>query len=219
MAVKRYRESLARADGPVKRARLEGKIGGVFYRQGQPRKGIEHLELGLGHLGIRAPRSRWRVRASLLRQILIQAAHTLLPWVFVRRRSKDRDAAQAAAEKALVANPQNAVAYQSAAEVRRWRAEWRLVEGESVVTELVEGQRLVEEALARNPGLASAMVTESALKTIQAEAEADSRSRAALAAEASAGLRRALEVNPLLVLERSVVALDARAVPVAGAAR
>ena len=37
-------------------------------------------------------------------------------------RSKKMDAA---AEKALVANPQNAVAYQNAAEVHRWRADWR----------------------------------------------------------------------------------------------
>jgi serine/threonine-protein kinase len=111
------------------------------------------------------------------------------------------DAAADSAAKALIVNPQNAVAYQSAAEVHRWRAEWRLLQGRSVRAELVEGQRLIEEALARNPGLALAMVTESTLKAIQAEAEQDPRSRAALAAEASAGLRRALEVNPLLERE------------------
>jgi serine/threonine-protein kinase len=111
------------------------------------------------------------------------------------------DAAADSADKALVANPQNAVAYQSAAEVQRWRAEWRLAQGRSVRAELIEGQRLVEQALARNPGLASAMITESTLKTIQAEAEQDPRSRAALAAEASASLRRAPEVNPLLERE------------------
>ena len=118
------------------------------------------------------------------------------------------DAATDSAEKALVANPQNAVAYQSAAEVQRWRAEWRLSQGRSVRAELIEGQRLIEEALARNPGLANAMVTESTLKTIQAETEQDPRSRAALAAEASAGLRHALEANPLL--ERETEELRAR---------
>jgi tRNA A-37 threonylcarbamoyl transferase component Bud32 len=111
------------------------------------------------------------------------------------------DSAETAAGNALVANPQNAVAYQSAAEVQRWRAEWRLLQGLSVRAEIIEGQRLIEEALARNPGLASAMVTGSALKLIQAEAEQDPRSRTALAAEASAGLRRALELNPLLERE------------------
>jgi len=118
------------------------------------------------------------------------------------------EAAAESADKGLIANPQNAVAYQSAAEVQRWRAEWRLSQGRSVRAELIEGQRLIEEALARNPGLAAAMVTESTLKTIQAETEQDPRSRAALAAEASAGLRRALEVNPLL--ERETEALRAR---------
>jgi tetratricopeptide (TPR) repeat protein len=34
----------------------------------------------------------------LLRQIVIQAAHTMLPWLFIRRRSKDREAACAAIE-------------------------------------------------------------------------------------------------------------------------
>jgi serine/threonine-protein kinase len=111
------------------------------------------------------------------------------------------DAASATAEQALVANPRNAVAYQSAAEVSRWRAEWRLEQGRSVRTELVDGQRLIEESLARNPGLANAMVTQSALKIVQAEAERDPRSRAALAAEASTSLERALEINPLLELE------------------
>jgi hypothetical protein len=118
------------------------------------------------------------------------------------------DAAANSADNALAANPQNAVAYQSAAEVQRWRAEWRLLQGRSVRAELIEGQRLIEEALARNPGLANAMVTESTLNTIQAETEKDPRSRAALAAEASAGLRRALEVNPLL--ERETEELRAR---------
>ena len=111
------------------------------------------------------------------------------------------DAAADSADMALVANPQNAVAYQSAAEVQRWKAEWRLSQGRSVRAELIEGRRLVEEALQRNPGLAAAMITESTLKTIQAETERDPRSRAALAAEASAGLRRALGVNPLLERE------------------
>jgi Tfp pilus assembly protein PilF len=111
------------------------------------------------------------------------------------------DAAASAADKALVANPLNAVAYQSAAEVHRWRAEWRLNRGRSARADLVEGQRLVELALEQNPGLASAMATNAALKVIQAEAETDSLSRAALVAEANTNLGRALEANPLLERE------------------
>jgi len=117
-------------------------------------------------------------------------------------------AAAAAAQSALAANPQNAVAYQSAAEVHRWRADWRMAQGWSVREDLIEGQRLIERALERNPGLANAMVTDAALKAIQAESETDVRIRGALAADAALSLRRALAANPLL--ERETAQLDNR---------
>jgi hypothetical protein len=110
-------------------------------------------------------------------------------------------AADAAAAKAIAANPQSAVAYQSAARVHRWRAEWRLSQGRSVGEDLIEGQRHVEQALQRNPGLAGSMVTDAALKTIQAESESDPRIRSALLSDAGASLRKALEANPLLAGE------------------
>lgn len=97
-AVEHYQQGLKCVEAPVGRARLEGKIGGVAYRQGQPRSGIEHLEMGLAHLGIRAPRTRWQVRGSLLRQVLVQTCHTLLPQLFVRQRTRNADAARAAIE-------------------------------------------------------------------------------------------------------------------------
>ncbi len=110
-------------------------------------------------------------------------------------------AADAAAAKAMAANPQSAVAYQSAARVHRWRAEWRLSQGRSVGEDLIEGQRHVEQALQRNPELAGSMVTDAALKTIQAESEADPRIRSALLSDAASSLRKALETNPLLAGE------------------
>ena len=45
------------------------------------------------------------------------------------------------------------------------------------------------------------MVTDAALKTIQAEAESDSRIRSALLSDAASSLRKALEANPLLAVE------------------
>jgi serine/threonine-protein kinase len=110
-------------------------------------------------------------------------------------------AAESAVENALAANPQNSVAYQNAAEIHRWRAEWRRRLGQSVRADLIAGQQLVEQALARNPGSANAMVTQAALKAIQAETETDPQIRRALAAEASVSLDRALEANQLLELE------------------
>ncbi len=117
-------------------------------------------------------------------------------------------AAAATAQQALTANPQNAIAYQSAAEVHRWRAVWLVAQGRSAREDLIAGQRLIEQALERNPGLARAMVTDAALKAIQAESETDMRARVALAADAALSLRRALEANPLL--ERETAELHAR---------
>ncbi|HUG92585.1 MAG TPA: adenylate/guanylate cyclase domain-containing protein [Planctomycetaceae bacterium] len=94
----RYQQAARQSHSAVDRARLEGKIGGVCYRQGQPRSGIEHLEAGLAHLGIRMPRTRWQVRASLVRQLLIQTAHTLLPQALFRNRSGTAEASRAAIE-------------------------------------------------------------------------------------------------------------------------
>ncbi len=110
-------------------------------------------------------------------------------------------AAESAVERALAANPQNSVAYQNAAEIHRWRAEWRRQHGQSIQADLRTGQQLVEQALAKNPGSANAMVTQAALKAIQAETETDPQVRRALAAEASVSLDRALEANQLLELE------------------
>ena len=111
------------------------------------------------------------------------------------------DAATETAQRALTVNPRNAVAYQSAAEVHRWRAQSRLDRGRSVRTDLNEGRRLVDQALALNPGLARALITGAALTIIQAEAEEPGRTRTALAAEAERTLSEALEINPLLERE------------------
>ena len=97
--------------------------------------------------------------------------------------------------------PSPFAAHEHPAEFHRWRAEWRLAQGQSVRADLIEGRRLIERALQRNPGLANAMVTDAALKTIQAESESDPRIRSALSADAASSLRKALEANPLLAHE------------------
>ena len=124
-------------------------------------------------------------------------------WVITKDQAPEVyfDAAAAAASKALAANPRNAVAYQSAAEINRWRAEHRLRQGLSIRADVREGRRLVERALALNPGLANALVTGAAITTVQAESESAEATRRALAAEADDALRRALEINPDLERE------------------
>jgi class 3 adenylate cyclase/tetratricopeptide (TPR) repeat protein len=97
-AMRSYSGCLEVADESVCRARLRGKLGGVAYRQGQPKLGIEHLDLGLAQLGIAVPHSRGQVYRSLFKQTAIQAAHTLLPALFVRERLRDLPATSAAIE-------------------------------------------------------------------------------------------------------------------------
>jgi hypothetical protein len=67
--------------------------------------------------------------------------------------------------------------------------------------DVVAGRRLLERAEDLNPGFARTFVTRAALKVIQAESELQPASRAALAADAAAALRHALELNPLLERE------------------
>ncbi|HSN57090.1 MAG TPA: hypothetical protein VLT32_20640, partial [Candidatus Sulfomarinibacteraceae bacterium] len=115
-------------------------------------------------------------------------------------------AAARAAERALEVNPGNAVAYQSLAEVHRWRAEWALRSGRPVGHEVREGRRSAAEALRRNPGLAAACLTEAALLAVQAEA--DPARRPDLLREARARLVDAERLNPLI--SRDAEPIEAR---------
>ena len=88
------------------------------------------------------------------------------------------------------------MAYQGAAEVHRWRAEWKLTQQRSVSDEVREGRKHIRDALSRNPGLADALVTDAALLVIQAEAEP--RGRTESLQQARVRLTEAQELNPLI---------------------
>ena len=142
-------------------------------RDVQDRRGLDPSDaLGLGRSG---PRYRARDQPpdllGLPRKNRRRAAGGALGDAIRNVSAGHFEAASESAARALTVNPRNAVAYQSAAEVHRWRAEDRLRQGLSIRTDVNQGRRLVEQALALNPGLASAMVTGAALTTIQAEAE------------------------------------------------
>ncbi len=111
------------------------------------------------------------------------------------------DRAATAAQRALAANAANAVAFQTAAEVHRWRALGLVTAGEDPSAEVAAGRRLTAQALRLNPGLASAMVTDAALLMIQARGSSDPGARRRLSSEAAAHLRRATRLNPLLAGE------------------
>jgi tetratricopeptide (TPR) repeat protein len=90
-ALAHYRQALeayARVRGddwqPIERARLERKIGQALYRLGQHRQARLYLERSLALLGEDLPSSRWGTRLAVASALLTQAAHRLLPRLFVR---------------------------------------------------------------------------------------------------------------------------------------
>jgi len=132
-------------------------------------------------------------------------------WAMINHRSPSEyfRAADLAADRAIEVNPENSVAYQSAAEVHRWRAEWDLAAGRPVDAEIRDGRRHIRDALARNPGLTKALVTDAALLVIQAES--DPARRPDIIRQAAARLEEAQRLNPQILRENQalVASLDA----------
>jgi len=119
-------------------------------------------------------------------------------WAMDNQQSPDGRfrAADRAASRAIEVNPENSLAYQSAAEVHRWRATWALAEGRAVGDEIREGRRHIRDALARNPSLVAALITDAGLLAVNAEA--DPSRRRDLTRQARARLDEALKLNPLI---------------------
>ena len=91
-ALAHYREALAvyeRVFGdrwdPFQRAVLERKMGEALFRRGDHQGAREYLERALGYLGSPWPTSRSGVRLAIVRQLLQQAGHRLLPGLFLQR--------------------------------------------------------------------------------------------------------------------------------------
>ncbi|MGH9178264.1 MAG: EAL domain-containing protein [Acidimicrobiales bacterium] len=78
---------------PLTTAALEAKVGDVAFKRGEPGKGRERLEAALGQLGRPVPKTTLGVAVALLREVLVQVAHTLAPRLFVARRPLDGDGA------------------------------------------------------------------------------------------------------------------------------
>lgn len=87
-ALNLYQQALAayaRAFGdkwdPLQRAALERKMGEALFRRGVYPRAVEHFQSALVYLNYRLPMSRWQVRRALLRELIVQAGHRLLPQV------------------------------------------------------------------------------------------------------------------------------------------
>ena len=74
---------------PVARATLQGKLGDVAFKRGEPGKARARLEGALRQLGGRVPRTTPGFVVALLRELVVQLAHTLAPRVFLARRPLD----------------------------------------------------------------------------------------------------------------------------------
>src|SRR5262249_15771082 len=88
-AARRMEAALDLADGAVAKARIEGKLGELAFKQGDMRTAIDALERALVLLGQNVP--KWPISFILYtgREALVQVFHSLMPSVFVGRRKLD----------------------------------------------------------------------------------------------------------------------------------
>jgi diguanylate cyclase (GGDEF)-like protein/PAS domain S-box-containing protein len=70
-------------------AELERKLGDVAFKQADLKVARAHLEGALGRLGNPVPRSTFGFLIQMVREVLVQIAHTALPKVFCGRRSPE----------------------------------------------------------------------------------------------------------------------------------
>ena len=78
-AEENYQRVLQTVEDPIRKARLEGKIGDLYFRRGMNEVAIDHLTRGLSWLGRRSPRTRAGLWWSILYNIGCQVLHTMLP--------------------------------------------------------------------------------------------------------------------------------------------
>ncbi len=90
-ALSHYRQAMAayaRVFGdqwdPVQRAALERKMGEALFRRGEHAQALDHLRRALVYLGKPLPTSRWGVRLAVLREIIRQVGHRLVPGLFLK---------------------------------------------------------------------------------------------------------------------------------------
>jgi signal transduction histidine kinase len=86
---------LAQGDVARIKARIEGKLGELAFKKGEIRNARSSLERALSLLCIPVPRTRWGFLLHACWEILIQVLHTLLPSVFLGRKSAARSPALA----------------------------------------------------------------------------------------------------------------------------
>ena len=90
-ALEHYRQAAtvcARIFGPEwdpnQRAAIDRKIGEAYFRRGEFTSALDHLSRALQQMGRPLPVSRPAIRQAIVREVLRQAGHRLLPWAALR---------------------------------------------------------------------------------------------------------------------------------------
>ncbi len=88
-----FSQARAWAASAVSKARVEGKLGELSFKQGDVGAASQSLERSLRLLGYSVPKSPLTTATAMLKQALVQVAHSLLPHRLVgRRRLEDAEA-------------------------------------------------------------------------------------------------------------------------------
>lgn len=83
-----FRRALSFALNPLSSALLERKLGELMLKKGKPAQAIPALERALSILNTGVPRTRASLLVQLIKAISIQALHTALPWLFLKRKKR-----------------------------------------------------------------------------------------------------------------------------------
>jgi diguanylate cyclase (GGDEF)-like protein/PAS domain S-box-containing protein len=87
-AAVQFERALAMADDRLQRAALTGKLGEIAFRRGDQREACRQLEAGLRQLGRWVPSHTLTFWLAVVWEVMVQAAHCVMPRALVARRDK-----------------------------------------------------------------------------------------------------------------------------------
>jgi tetratricopeptide (TPR) repeat protein len=113
-AMAAYERAFGGRSDPVQQAMLSRKMGQALVRRGEHSKAFNYLKEGLAHLGYQLPSTRWGIRRAILRELIRQTGHRLLPGQYPKQTASPpgqpvEEAAQLyieLTEIAVVSNPE-----------------------------------------------------------------------------------------------------------------
>ena len=83
-AMTAYRKALGDEWDRHDQALLEYKIGESFFRRGNHTEALRHFEQALIYWGEPLPDTKWGIRLAILREVVVQSAHRLLPRLLIK---------------------------------------------------------------------------------------------------------------------------------------